>query len=79
LGELTAFFANTAAATQAFDPGTRLHYLRTTNPTNLENLALVCGRHHRMLHEDGWTLERTASRWVAKPPSHRVATKARSA
>ena len=47
--------------------------------TNLENLALVCGRHHRMLHEDGWTLERTASRWVAKPPSHRVATKARSA
>lgn len=38
-GELTAFFANTAAATQAFDPGTRLHYLRTTNPINPENLA----------------------------------------
>ena len=38
-GELTAFFANTAAATQAFDPGTRLHYLRTTNPFNAENLA----------------------------------------
>ncbi len=38
-GELTAFFANTAAATQAFDPGTRLHYLRTTNPLNAENLA----------------------------------------
>jgi phospholipid/cholesterol/gamma-HCH transport system substrate-binding protein len=38
-GELTAFFANTAAATQAFDPGTRLHYLRTTNPLNPENLA----------------------------------------
>ncbi|MEO8688186.1 MAG: MlaD family protein [Solirubrobacteraceae bacterium] len=38
-GELTAFFANTAAATQAFDPGTRLHYLRTTNPINAENLA----------------------------------------
>ena len=38
-GELTAFFANTAAATQAFDPGTRLHYLRTTNPLNTENLA----------------------------------------
>jgi phospholipid/cholesterol/gamma-HCH transport system substrate-binding protein len=37
--ELTAFFANTAAATQAFDPGTRLHYLRTTNPLNPENLA----------------------------------------
>jgi phospholipid/cholesterol/gamma-HCH transport system substrate-binding protein len=38
-GELNAFFANTAAATQAFDPGTRLHYLRTTNPVNPENFA----------------------------------------
>jgi virulence factor Mce-like protein len=38
-GELNAFFANTASATQAFDPGTRLHYLRTTNPLNPENLA----------------------------------------
>jgi virulence factor Mce-like protein len=38
-GELTAFFANTAAATQALDPGTRLHYLRTTNPINPENFA----------------------------------------
>jgi virulence factor Mce-like protein len=37
--ELNSFFANTAAATQAFDPSTRLHYLRTTNPLNLENLA----------------------------------------
>jgi virulence factor Mce-like protein len=38
-GELNSFFANTAAATQAFDPGTRLHYLRTTNPVNPENFA----------------------------------------
>ena len=38
-GELNSFFANTASATQAFDPGTRLHYLRTTNPLNPENLA----------------------------------------
>ena len=28
-----------SAATQASDPRTRLHYLRTTNPLNLENLA----------------------------------------
>ena len=44
LRELTAFFANTVAATQATDtvPGTetRVHYLRTTNPVNLENLAV---------------------------------------
>jgi hypothetical protein len=38
--ELTAFFANTAATTQAKDPGTNLHYLRTTNPLNRENLAV---------------------------------------
>lgn len=37
--ELNTFFANTASATQALDPGTRLHYLRTTNPINPENLA----------------------------------------
>ncbi len=38
--ELTSFFANTVAATQATDPGTTLHYLRTTNPLNAENLAV---------------------------------------
>jgi virulence factor Mce-like protein len=38
--ELTAFFANTVASTQAKDPGTTLHYLRTVNPLNLENLAV---------------------------------------
>ena len=38
--ELTAFFANTVASTQAKDPGTRLHYLRVVNPINLENLAV---------------------------------------
>ena len=38
-GELTAFFANTAAATQARD-NSGVHYLRTTNPLNPENLAV---------------------------------------
>jgi phospholipid/cholesterol/gamma-HCH transport system substrate-binding protein len=38
--ELTAFFANTVATTQARDISTRVHYLRTTNPFNLENLAV---------------------------------------
>lgn len=41
--ELTAFFANAAASTQATEkaPGstTRLHYLRSSNPLNLENLT----------------------------------------
>ena len=47
--------------------------------TALPNLALVCGRHHRMLHEEGWTLERKDGRWVTRPPAHRVPTNARSA
>ena len=40
--ELTAFFANTVAATQATTvaSGRQLHYLRTTNPFNPENLAV---------------------------------------
>ncbi|MFL5843943.1 MAG: MlaD family protein [Solirubrobacteraceae bacterium] len=43
--ELTAFFANTVAATQAtniprYAKGTRVHYLRTMNPINPENLAV---------------------------------------
>jgi phospholipid/cholesterol/gamma-HCH transport system substrate-binding protein len=46
--ELNAFFANTVAATQASDvPGTSkspVHYLRTTNPVNPENLAVYPNR-----------------------------------
>src|SRR3954454_17250355 len=38
--ELTSFFANASVATQAKDPGTQLHYLRTSNPLNEENLAV---------------------------------------
>jgi phospholipid/cholesterol/gamma-HCH transport system substrate-binding protein len=41
--EIAAFFANDSAATQAVDQSPSsdrpLHYLRTTNPTNPENLA----------------------------------------
>jgi len=46
--ELNAFFSNTVAATEATDvPGTAkspVHYLRATNPTNLENLAVYPNR-----------------------------------
>jgi phospholipid/cholesterol/gamma-HCH transport system substrate-binding protein len=46
--ELTAFFANTVAATQATDtPGTagkKVHYLRTSNPVGPETLALYPSR-----------------------------------
>jgi phospholipid/cholesterol/gamma-HCH transport system substrate-binding protein len=47
--ELTAFFANTVAATQAtniprYAKGQRVHYLRTMNPLNPENLAVYPNR-----------------------------------
>ncbi|HEX2016360.1 MAG TPA: MCE family protein, partial [Solirubrobacteraceae bacterium] len=46
--ELTAFFANVVASTQATDqpPNSRvpIHYLRTTNPLNPENLAVYPNR-----------------------------------
>src|SRR3954454_8473653 len=42
--ELTSFFANASSATQAKDPGTTLHYLRTSNPLNAENLAVYPNR-----------------------------------
>jgi phospholipid/cholesterol/gamma-HCH transport system substrate-binding protein len=38
--ELNAFFANVVAATQARSPGSAVHYLRTANPLNPENLAV---------------------------------------
>jgi phospholipid/cholesterol/gamma-HCH transport system substrate-binding protein len=41
-GELSSFFANTVAATQATtaEGSARVHYLRTTNPVNPESLAV---------------------------------------
>ena len=45
--ELTAFFANVVAATQASGPvsdGSLVHYLRTMNPINPENLAIYAHR-----------------------------------
>jgi hypothetical protein len=48
--------------------------------TALPNLAMLCRPHHRMVHEEGWTLERTkAAHWKAKPPLHQVQPNARSA
>jgi hypothetical protein len=36
--------------------------------TALPNLALVCRPHHRMVHEEGWSLQRARNQWVAEPP-----------
>jgi hypothetical protein len=38
-------------------------------PTDLKNLALVCGYHHSLVHEGGWTLGRdTSGRWTFLRP-----------
>jgi len=48
-------------------------------PTTLPNLALLCRPHHRMVHEEGWTLERRDGRFKAIPPPRRVRPSSRSA
>jgi Domain of unknown function (DUF222) len=48
-------------------------------PTTLPNLALLCRPHHRMVHEEGWTLERRDGRFKAIPPNRRVRPSSRSA
>ena len=55
--ELTAFFANTVAGTQATTVSSKgpLHYLRTTNPFNPENLAVYP---KRLPHRTGPTRTR---------------------
>jgi uncharacterized protein DUF222 len=48
-------------------------------PTALPNLALLCRRHHRMVHEEGWSLERRKDgEWAATPP-RKIPPSARSA
>lgn len=49
-------------------------------PTVLPNLVLLCRRHHRMVHEEGWGLRRGEhGRWGLVPPVKLVAAHARSA
>jgi hypothetical protein len=43
------------------------HWLNN-GPTDLANLALVCGFHHRLLHEGEWSLRVHEQRWLATRP-----------
>src|SRR5438105_6860181 len=36
--------------------------------TALPNLAMLCRPHHRMVHEEGWSLARARDEWRAEPP-----------
>ena len=45
----------------------RQHWIHG-GPTDLDNLALVCGFHHRLLHEGRWALRICAQHWLAVRP-----------
>lgn len=52
----------------------QVHHLipwKTGGSTNLDNLVMLCGTHHHMLHEGRWKLRRDSSGWVAIPPGDR--------
>jgi uncharacterized protein DUF222/HNH endonuclease len=60
--------------------GHHLIFWADGGPTKLENLGLVCGPHHRKVHEEGWKLQRDKDgRWHATPPPLKIAPHARSA
>ncbi len=39
-------------------------WTRDHGPTNLDNLILVCRRHHRVAHRTGWNLELGHDGWT---------------
>jgi len=43
-----------------FTQGHHLRHWAQGGPTTLSNLALLCRRHHRSVHEDGFQVERLA-------------------
>ena len=51
--------------------GHHLKFWADGGPTTLNNLALLCRRHHRKVHEDGFSLERVAGQFVVRPPDRR--------
>jgi hypothetical protein len=60
--------------------GHHLRHWTDGGPTTLENLALLCRRHHRLVHEGGWRLQRGEDgQWIGIPPPHAIEELARSA
>jgi len=45
------------------------HWVRDNGPTDLDNLALLCRRHHVLVHEGGWSFARSPDgAFEARPP-----------
>jgi hypothetical protein len=52
--------------------GHHIQHWADGGPTTLENLILLCGYHHRFLHEQGWTIEGDpAGKLIFKRPDGR--------
>jgi hypothetical protein len=48
------------------------HWTRDTGPSDLDNLALLCRRHHRLAHRDGWNVTLEPDGWTLwTTPTHR--------
>ena len=63
----------------AWCDGHHLVHWADGGPTRMENLGLVCGTHHRKVHEEGWKLRREKDgRWVATPRQQKIAPGCRS-
>ena len=41
-------------------------------PTDLDNLVLLCDYHHRVIHHDGWTIQRATDRELDFIPPYRI-------
>ena len=56
-----------------FGQGHHIHHWAQGGPTTLSNLALLCRRHHRAVHEEGYQVDRRAGRRAAVPAAGRPA------
>jgi len=54
------------------------HWVAHHGPTDVDNLVLLCYRHHWLVHEGGWQLVRTDGRWVSIAPLDQRVPAARS-
>ena len=58
-----------------FTEAHHITFWRDGGQTTLENLVLICGFHHRLVHEHGWHIERAPGGSIDVPatPPRRVA------
>ena len=60
-----------ACSHKHFTDAHHIHHWTHGGETNLDNLVLLCRVHHRLVHEEGFTVEQTASGLVFRAPDGR--------